>query len=240
MNAWKTCPIKTVQQAIAFKSNCLGLLLKVDESGVLRDFLIVKIGEIAMFLNVGKNINDYQIEITVDLILSDNIALNLTFEDYKIIFDRYIKGQYGKSYDRFDGQVLFECINSYSIEKQSLIEQKSHLEHDKYKSDTMPSGEVNIEGMKKVAEEMKKALGAVEVIKKVEKPVREKSTYEKLIQKFFNQFYQIWLKRPYRGLDESKGRFINRYGIVINETEYVELKIKQHDRILKALEKRKQ
>lgn len=170
---------------------------------------------------------DYQIEMTVDLILNDNVALNLTFEDFKIIIDRFLKGRYGKAYDRFDGQVFFECVNSYAEEKQSIILQRSDLLHDQAKSSTNVSIGINKDNLTRLAEELRASLK--EVAKpKVEKPVREKDPKEKYIQKTFRDFDKLF---DDKGIELRGSRFIKKYGKILSQVEYMEHKAKQYDRI---------
>lgn len=188
------------------------------------------ISEVSVFFNVGKNLTPQQINSTIDLILNDNDCLNLSFEDYKVCFEFAKKGHYGKAYDRIDGQIIFEWIYQYSTDKTNEYLRIKDFNEKQAQNQKIEPSEVNKEGQLKVVEVMRQALKSVEV-SKVEKPIREKTENEKLIQRFLTQFQKIAIKR---GLD-SDTKYIFMYGKPITCEEYLHLKVKQRERVFKLL-----
>lgn len=188
------------------------------------------ISEVSVFFNVGKNLTPQQINSTIDLILNDNACLNLSFEDYKVCFEFAKKGHYGKAYDRIDGQIIFEWIYQYSTDKTNEYLRIKDFNEKQAQNQKITPGEVNKEGQLKVAEAMRQALKSVEA-PKVDKPAREKSAYEKMIQRFLTQFQKIAIKR---GLN-SDTKYIFMYGKNLTCSEYMEMKVKQYNRVMKIL-----
>lgn len=78
-----------------------------------RALLSVAVCEVCDFFNVGKNMNDTQIAITVDLILESFWYLRL--EEIKYCFRRAMRRE--KVYDRLDGNIIIGWLNSYADER---------------------------------------------------------------------------------------------------------------------------
>ena len=215
---------------------------------VVRDMLDVIIGEVVLFFNVGKTMVPAQIKSTINLILNDPISSSMTFEDYKVCFDNLKKGLYGKSFDRIDGQILLMCIHAYFEEKSAIVEQQNEINHDKIKNQSRGTDIIKDLGLdennflvnknkedstnKPTPEQWKKLKEEINgLIKKVDtKPKNtEKTEQQKLIQRCFNHFDKLWYKKPYDRHDgkEVNGKFIKRYGRIMDVTEYVEYKLKQ-------------
>jgi hypothetical protein len=217
------------------------LLYGADEDSIVKDTLNVIISEVILFMNVGKTMTPPQIESTINMILSDVMAKSLTFEDYKVCFENAKKGHYGKSYDRLDGQIIFEWITAYFNEKTAIIEESNHLLHQNSKKDYVPPGEVNHEGVKKVVEVLRQAIKPISNAEVSNSNAEVKKTNVqddkmKLIQRFLTQFDKLHRDKPHRS---NHGRFINRYNKIMNQVEYSEYKLTQLERI-KTLKAKKQ
>jgi hypothetical protein len=221
-----------VSEAIHSKTPPIGLLTKAINNGdvLVKGLIVNGLTDLALFVNVGENSNfsTNQIAQTTELILED--FKHLKIEDFKLFFNKVKKGHYGKLFNRLDGQVILEQLHVYSNERAAEAEQINFKAHSQHKSEVFNQNEINPDGQKKVLEILKDAIKKPEQIKP-EKKERVKSTYEILIQRFYRQFTKIALKRNY---DDSY-RFIFMYGKVINANEYVEIKIKQHDRVHQLL-----
>ncbi len=209
------------------------MLLKAEQKEVLTDLLFVAISETSVYFNVGKNMTPQQINTTIDLILNDTVALNLSFEDYKVMFEFAKKGAYGVTFDRVDGQIIFSWIYQYSTDRTNEFLRIKDFNEKQALNVPLNKFDINIEGQKKVVEALKSAITSTGLIVK-EKPVREKSTYEKLIQRFHLQFTKIVCGNNKRSLDDSY-RFIFMYGREMNANEYVEFKLMQHDKVMKIV-----
>jgi hypothetical protein len=80
-----------------------------------------------LFFNVGKTMTQLQIAQTVQLIVEDFDYLAL--EDLKVCFKNAKKGLYGKLYDRIDGAVIIQWIETYEKERLKAFEE-SDRQHD--------------------------------------------------------------------------------------------------------------
>jgi hypothetical protein len=89
-------------------------LLK-DEPNKLTSALTALITDLALFLNVGKQMNIAQIMETVELVKTEYYFLNLA--DLQLCFKNIKKGKYGQLYDRLDGQIIMNFIQQYSDER---------------------------------------------------------------------------------------------------------------------------
>ncbi len=87
--------------------------------------------DVAMFFNVGKMINEIQVASVANLIIEEYYYLKP--DDFKLCFNRAKKGKYGKIYDRIDGQIIFDWLNTYVEERIMFFEDKGNLNHDKHK-----------------------------------------------------------------------------------------------------------
>lgn len=78
-----------------------------------RALLYIAICEVCDFFNVGKNMNDTQIAVTVDLILESFWHLRL--EEIKFCFRRAMKRE--KLFDRLDGNIIIGWLRDYDAER---------------------------------------------------------------------------------------------------------------------------
>lgn len=197
---------------------------------LVKGLIVQALTDIAMFVNVGENnnFNTLQITQTTELILEDFKFLKL--EDFKLFFNKMKKGHYGKLFNRLDGQVVLEQLHVYCHERSLEAEQINFKAHSEHKSGKVNLSEVNKEGQKKVIEILSEALKSVEVLK-VEKKPREKNANEKLIQRFITQFQKIAIKR---GLNNDT-KYIFMYAKTITCEEYLYIKVKQCERVMKLI-----
>lgn len=75
------------------------------------------------FFSVGKTMGAVQVAQTADLIIEEYYFLKP--DDFKLCFSRAKKGIYGKVYDRIDGQVIFDWLNTYEKGRGSIAENDS-------------------------------------------------------------------------------------------------------------------
>jgi len=82
--------------------------------------------------------NDIQAAQTADLIIDEYYFFKP--DDFKLCFTRAKKGLYGKVYDRIDGQIIFDWLNSYckdrlnEAENMSINEANLHNSYDSYRN----------------------------------------------------------------------------------------------------------
>lgn len=210
----------------------IGLLTKLVINGdvMVKALIVHAITDLNNFLNFQNIMTVPQITETALMILSDYNALKI--EDIMVCFNNGKKGHYGQLYGRIDGQIIMLWLQQYSTDRTNEYLRIKDFNEKQSLNKKIEASEVNIEGQKRVAEVMREALKSVEV-PKVEKPVREKTESEKLIQRFINQFQKIAIKR---GLD-SDTKYIFMYKKPITCEEYLHIKVKQKERVNKLLNK---
>ena len=208
----------------------LGLLGKFSEDGPLT-ILIYLITDLKTFLNVSErtDMTDEQIAQTANLILDDYECRNLKPEDYKVIFEGIKKGEYGKIFNRLDGQVIFEAIRAYGERRAVWVEENHYREHNHRKE----NDKTNLIAPQ-VVEMYKEILKNVKAEEEKPKPPpepkrpREKTEREKLIQSLFREFYDKWKDNPYHPSDNNELiKFIKVGGKIYDEVSYTEFRLSQ-------------
>lgn len=206
--------------------------------------VVLILTDIVQFVNVGKTMNPDQISRTADIIIKDYYYYKL--EDFKLFSEQFIKGVYGKLFDRLDGTIILEALEIYDFERTEQAQHESDLKHEQNLQGRV-NGVVNPEGQKKVIEALKTV---VESVKPEAKPEPEKkkpqqTEREKFIQSCLMEHYKVWLKKPYKPkIQPSKevgivinpdvsGRFILYKEQVVDEMEYVKLKLAEFDSLIK-------
>lgn len=215
------------------------------------------VSDLVLFLNVGKTMNDGQIGITSDMLIKQYNYWKP--EDFKILFDRIKIGYYGKQYDRVDGQTIFECAHQYDMERTEAAEQMSYESHTNRKKSNPNLIHPEIANMyrealklkenrsTKVATDIKVAEPGSEhryeakwvdesqiekeLAEKRQKPKIEKSPRDIFIQDRFAEFDRLYDKSPAkdeRG-KELKGKFIEYEGKIVDQIEYVQMRVKEYD-----------
>lgn len=102
----------------------------------LRAFMVNVLNDVVGFFSIGKTMGAVQIASTADLIIEEFYFLKP--DDFKLCFNRAKKGSYGKVYDRIDGQVIFEWLNTYTNDRMITARDTSIQEADRMK---YPEGE---------------------------------------------------------------------------------------------------
>lgn len=101
-----------------------------------RALLYIAICEVCDFFNVGKNMNDTQIAVTVDLILESFWYLRL--EEIKFCFRRAMKRE--KLFDRLDGNIIIGWLRDYDAERTEeamrLADQEASQLQNEIKADS--------------------------------------------------------------------------------------------------------
>lgn len=70
-------------------------------------------------MNVGKTMNNTQIAETARLLYQEYYFWKP--EEIRLCFDKGKMGKYGTTYDRLDGQILKEWLDSYDVERTEII-----------------------------------------------------------------------------------------------------------------------
>jgi hypothetical protein len=180
--------------------------------------LIALMDDLSKFLNVTNTLNADQMAQTADLILRDYRCRNLKPEDYKVIFTGIKKGEYGRAFNRMDGQELFVAIYAYIERRDAWIEENSYREHNHRKENEKTN--IIAPEVVEMYKEILKAVKVEEDVKVAEvplapKPPREKSPRDILIQKLFAEFTQ-------KTSSQEGKPFLELNGEMLDQAEWVE------------------
>ncbi len=86
---------------------------------VAKAFLVIALVDLIDFFNVTNTFTDQQINATADLIMQEFYWLKP--EDFKLCFNNAKLGRYGQTYNRLDGAVIFEWLNTYQSERAEFF-----------------------------------------------------------------------------------------------------------------------
>lgn len=101
-----------------------------------RALLSIAVCEVCDFFNVGKNMNDTQIALTVEIILERYWYLHL--EEIKYCFRRAMMRE--KLYDRLDGNIILGWLRSYDAERTEEAMRISEQEDaERFNAPTLPA-----------------------------------------------------------------------------------------------------
>lgn len=92
--------------------------------------MTILINDLIDFFSVGKTMGQNQLVSTIRLIVEDFYYLKI--EDFKLCFNNAKKGKYGKIYDRIDGNIIYDWINQYSLERMNfcISEDEKNIQPD--------------------------------------------------------------------------------------------------------------
>lgn len=114
-------------QAIATPSASLATLKKYQSA----DFMEASVGRlIAMYaglLNIGKNLQPFQISTIASELCADYHYLTLAEVQY--VMKQGVKGAYGKLYDHLDISVIIEWFTQYDAERAEIAASRSRQAH---------------------------------------------------------------------------------------------------------------
>lgn len=106
----------------------LSAITKKYGRDVTKSILIFALVDLIEFFNVTNNFTDPQINSTADLIMEKFYWFKP--EDFKLCFSRAKTGEYGQTYNRLDGSVIFEWLNKYEVERTEFFATIRPKEHE--------------------------------------------------------------------------------------------------------------
>lgn len=124
---------RNIQEVLNTPSCTLGHFQRAESPVKARALIAHMIIDLVKFLNVGKTMNAEQVAQTAEIILYDYAYLKV--EDFKLCFSKAKKGLYGKTYDRIDGQVILDFLNTYVEERIREADNQSYNDHLRAKRD---------------------------------------------------------------------------------------------------------
>lgn len=187
---------------------------------VVKAMLFLEIENFVNFMNLGKNMNEMQIIETVKLVQKNFYYFSLL--DFKLFFDRMKEGFYGQFYDRLDGSVILSNLMKYEDERMQEYERVNYGNRNRFKSQE-EKGVSNIRP--EIIDIAKKVLEKKPIPEKKTAVSREKTKEELMIQRWMNQFDNLFLK-----YGENKGiRTLNFKGKRIDINEFLKIKMNNYN-----------
>ena len=213
--------IQTPEMAVYNSSPSLVRISKEVGEVFLISFLGNILLDLSSFFNIGKGLSPEQIVWLAKEIKKDYFYLKPT--ELKLCFDNAKKGKYGKLYDRLDGMIIYEWIETYLSERTNVVIKQNANEkfenQKKFDDIILPIlKSINLEELQKPKEV---------------KPV-EKLPHHDFHQKCMRSFDSIRKKHS-----DPSGRFIKRFGKFINLEQFIEIKAEQLIRVTNLLKDRK-
>lgn len=127
----KTSSVSTM---VAAKTPTLAKIKKSASETEARALLYIALCELADFFNVGKNMRDTQIALTVDLILESFWYFKL--EEIKYCFRRAMMRE--KLFDRLDGNIIIGWLREYDAERTDEAMRISEQEESEKFNNVVP------------------------------------------------------------------------------------------------------
>lgn len=168
-----------------------------------------------MFVNPKITMQPQQVIETAELILANNPYLRPT--ELRIFFGNCKMGKYGKIYDRVDGQMIFEWLKLFEIEKDEVISSirlKENSEHKKEKTSLFCGWH-----------DEKTKIIAQSIGKKVE-PVTEKREFNEPSKHFSDEFDKLISEQYEQGVP-IKIKLVKYKEQIYDYQQYVECRIKE-------------
>lgn len=119
---------------VAAKTPTLAKIKKSASETEARALLYIALCELADFFNVGKNMRDTQIALTVDLILESFWYFKL--EEIKYCFRRAMMRE--KLFDRLDGNIIIGWLREYDAERTDEAMRISEQEESEKFNNVVP------------------------------------------------------------------------------------------------------
>lgn len=105
---------------------------------VTRSILVLLVNDTLDFFNVPETMNAKQVAITVDLIIDTYPYMQV--DDIALCFRNAMKGNYGRIYNRIDGQIILGWLREYNKERCTAADELGYNEHLAHKSrDSLPT-----------------------------------------------------------------------------------------------------
>ena len=133
---FKAISIKSVRDVIQSDSKPLSVISKENGEEKTLAALNAILIDLCNYFSVGKGMGAEQVKETSRLLLAKYNRLKI--EDLKLFSDNFKAGQYGKSYDRIDGQVILIALDEYF---EARIVEAEMLNFEKHKEAITDKGE---------------------------------------------------------------------------------------------------
>jgi len=189
---------------------------EVGEKAV-KAMLYILISDCLDFFNIGKSMSANQIMQTAVLILEDYSVYKIDY--FVLCFNRAKKGQYGKVYDRIDGQIIFEWLAQFDYEYSAEIEAERRNESKRIEKQLQAP--IEEESLTRMPDWFADSIKKMNEPKPLEQKPINLTDDQILINGFIQEFNKIHLE----GEHQEGKRFIKFKGKMADVTEYIELRL---------------
>ena len=200
---FSTHQVSSYNEAINSEMPTLFVLKDVYGLDVTRALIWKEITKVIEFLNLGKSMNIEQVKVTTEYILEDFSNLNLS--DFKLFFSKLRKGDYGKLFDRIDGQIIYQALKEYKFDRIESAEEMSIREAAKYKQEekdtNLLTSQEYIDAIKAILSENKPKVNNLYQNGKIVDQIEEKPQTVEFKDRCFRQFNNLRRGNKFRRYD---------------------------------------
>lgn len=192
-----------------------------------RAMLVWFISDLCSFFNFNRTMNGNQIIQTCDLIMES--FNHFTPEDFIMCFNNIKLGKYGKMYEGIDGSKIMEFMRKY--DEDFVIEEQEY-----YRKKVDEKRNERVEWSDEVVKAIKPVLSKMTGQKS--EPIKEvKKTPGDIVQGWLRNFDKIYnldsQEKWRREKRVENDRFILRFGRIFDQTEWLNKKQEQYNRLTK-------
>jgi hypothetical protein len=221
---------KTQREAIFFNSpSVASVRRKLGEEVRFNALIYEMVADLVLSFNVGKNMGNDQIVKTVDTIKTDYYFLKIS--ELKFIFSEASKGRYGKVFDRIDLAIICGWIDEFIIQRDDMLTDQ-RIAEQKYQETMKPDenspalsfASIIADLKKKEIEELRD-----EVVDRnlVDRPVREKTEQELIVQDIFKEFETLYRDQDDIRPPKEPGRFVRYADKILDIESFLRLKLEE-------------
>ena len=124
---------QTVNDVFESGMPALAEIRREKGAAVTRSILVLLVNDTLDFFNVPETMNAKQVAITVDLIIDTYPYMQV--DDITLCFRNAMKGNYGRIYNRIDGQIILGWLREYNKERCAAAVLISYNEHKAHLSE---------------------------------------------------------------------------------------------------------
>lgn len=169
---------------------------------------------------------------------------NYTPDHFKLFFTRVIRGDYGISYDRLDGQQIMVWLRKFDLDLDEEITYERQKEAGRYKNELKDGAKgagafantiLAVTGLKAedfVAKRIENDKGKVVEIKK-----RPKTKQEDLIQGWLKRFDELWMRQPMDIRELPGCKIIIRHDVHLDINAYLNYRLSEYNKKITPHEK---
>ena len=157
---------KTPTAALVEKSPTIATVKKYWGETKMKAVVKYFIESVSSCLNVGKGLNEFQVEIAADMVFESYYYYKIS--EIKLVFKKGLKGDFGTLYDRLDPQIIMDWFRQYD-ELRTGVKEYARMQEQK---ETAFISSESWEAIVKVNQEMHR------MIEKRERDKREASRKE--------------------------------------------------------------